>query len=90
MRVGRCAGQHRVNIVNGEAAKHPPLIVGKIRSCMQAAAIVPHHQIADLPDMFLDELGASQMGEQKGQNFVAFVLRQTDNFFGHQLIDEQR
>jgi hypothetical protein len=50
-RLYRPLAQHR------HPAHEPPLIVGKVGAGVQRAAIIPHQQVVDPPDVFIDEGG---------------------------------
>src|SRR5262249_20797555 len=72
-------------------APHEPARVGrKIVPCMGRAAVVPHQEIADTPDVAIDEFRAFGVVEHRIEEFVAFGLRHVDDLHGHEAIDIDR
>ena len=62
----------------------------KISAGVHATPIVPHHQIADLPDMFVGEFWLFTVLKQLLQGLVALLLRQSVDDVRHQAVDVER
>src|SRR3954452_21817363 len=72
---------------NCHAPQQAPLTGGKIRACVQRAAIVPHQDVAGPPDMLVDELRLLLVIEQLLQDRLAFLARQAFDLARHQTVD---
>ena len=59
------------------------LSVSEIGARVDAAAVIPHHQIARTPDMFVQKFLLRLVFEQEFQQFAAFVFGQALYFLGH-------
>src|SRR5439155_17046712 len=63
---------------DGAAAKQPTLFLRKIGAGVNRAAVVPHQEIAELPDMFEDEFATLadvvELLQRRLALFVAHVL----------------
>src|SRR5260221_14629022 len=72
------------------AAKEARLVLGEVGPGMDGAAVVPHQEVAQLPDMLVDELAPLPDRVELLQDRVA--LPDTDAFDArrHQAVDEQR
>src|SRR5580704_10797464 len=57
---------------------------------MQGTAIIPQKQIVRAPDVLVDELRLLLMFEQRVENFLALLFRQSLDRNGHQAIDIER
>src|SRR5262245_40982900 len=72
-------------------AQHQAALVGwKIVARMRRATVVPQQEIADLPDMAVDELRLLGVIEQRFQQRVALLLWQAFDLAGHQPVDIDR
>src|SRR4029077_16811009 len=58
---------------DGHPPHQPPLIGAEVGACMQRAAIVPDHEIADSPDVLVNEFAALLVVEQHGKQVVALL-----------------
>ena len=63
----RFASHHRVFVLQRYPPQHSTLIARKVCSCVNRTAIIPHHNIAGSPLMFIDEFGFALMFKQEVQ-----------------------
>src|SRR5215813_1364065 len=76
--------------LDGAAAQQAALLLREVRARMNGAPIVPHQEIAELPDMLVDVFAALADVIELAQNRIALVLTHALDARGHQPVDEQR
>src|SRR5262249_12825257 len=72
---------------DGHAAQQAAFARGKIRARMQRAAIIPHQDVVEAPDMLVDKFRLLLVGKQFLQECVAFFPWQALDPAGHQPVD---
>src|SRR5438552_3537740 len=72
------------------AAKEPPFLFREIGARVNRAAVIPHQEIAALPDVLEDELAPLADLVELLQNGFALLLAHLLDACRHQAIDEQR
>src|SRR5262245_8390678 len=77
-------GSLRLLAEDGDAAQQAALGRREVGAGMQGAAIVPHQDVADAPDMFINELALLLVIEQRVQQLLALGRRQAFDGNGHQ------
>src|SRR5438045_436264 len=75
---------------DGNAPKLAQVCRREIAPRVQRAAVVPDHEIADLPAVLVLEFGPLLMLEYAQEQRVALFARQADDRLGHQAIDVER
>src|SRR6266571_3974348 len=72
------------------AAQQAALLLREVRTRMNGAAIVPHQEIAELPDMLVDVFAALTDVIELAQDRIALHLAHALDARRHQPVDEQR
>src|SRR5229473_2497549 len=75
---------------DGAAAKQPALVLGKIGAGVDRAAVVPHQEITELPDVLVDEVAPLADGVKLLQDRVALLGIDAFDARRHEPVDEQR
>src|SRR3954452_18190210 len=75
---------------DGTAAQEPPLFLRKVSTRVDGAAIVPHQEIAELPDVLEDELAPLANIIELVEDRIALRLIEVFEPRGHQWVHEQR
>ena len=88
--VGGLAGKHGVFVVQNQSAQQASLVAREVRAGMNAAAIIPDHQVARPPAMGINKLFPGLILKQERKHFIAFFFFQTQNVHRHQFTDKQR
>src|SRR5262245_1133160 len=72
------------------AAKQPALVLWKVRPRVDRAAVIPHQEIAEPPDVLVDELAPLADRVKLLQGRVALRGVEAFDTRGHEPVDEQR
>src|SRR4051794_16753835 len=75
---------------DGAAAQQAPLFLRKVSARVDRAAVVPHQEIAKLPDVLEDELAPLADVIELVEDGIAFRLIEIFEPRGHQAVDKQR
>src|SRR6202035_2798092 len=81
---------HRLFAEDGHAPQQAPLARGEIAARVQRATVVPHHDVADAPDMLVDEFLLLLVIKKLLQDRLALLARQAFDFPCHQAADIER
>src|SRR2546428_45596 len=73
--------------LHGRAQHQAALGRGEISACMRRAAIVPKEEIAEPPDVLVDELSSLRVIEDGIEQRPALLVRHVDDADGHEPID---
>ena len=75
---------------NRAATEKPAFVLGEAGPCVDSAAIVPHHEIAELPNVLEDELAPLANFVKLIEYRGTFLRAHTFDARRHQAVDEER
>src|SRR5947209_10927723 len=75
---------------DGAAPKQATLLLGEVGAGVDGAAVVPHQEIAELPDVLEDELAPLADLVEPAEDFFALLRAHALDARRHQAVDEQR